>query len=87
MSEEQQRGVVFPVGPDGRRSTAEVGRQVVADALRPVDPVGAAAALLEPLRVTVEQGVRGDRREQGTDVGREQRPVAAQHPQVEETQA
>lgn len=44
MSAEQQHGVVFPVGPDGRRSTAEVGRQVVADALGPVDPVGARAA-------------------------------------------
>ncbi|WP_448642704.1 hypothetical protein [Geodermatophilus sp. URMC 63] len=37
-------GVVFPVGPDGRRSTAAVGRAVVADALRPVDAVGARAA-------------------------------------------
>ncbi|MGY1651670.1 hypothetical protein [Geodermatophilus sp. SYSU D01119] len=36
-------GVVFPAGPDGRRSTAAVGRAVVADALRPVDPVGARA--------------------------------------------
>jgi hypothetical protein len=41
MSEEQPRGVVFPMAQDGRRSTAEVGRQVVADALRHVDPVGA----------------------------------------------
>ncbi|MGY1813736.1 hypothetical protein [Blastococcus sp. SYSU D00820] len=37
-------GVVFPAGPDGRRSTAAVGRAVVADALRPVDPTGARAA-------------------------------------------
>ncbi|MGY1622150.1 hypothetical protein ACI789_08150 [Geodermatophilus sp. SYSU D00965] len=37
-------GVVFPAGPDGRRSTAALGRGVVADALRPVDPTGAAAA-------------------------------------------
>ncbi|MFW3170905.1 hypothetical protein [Geodermatophilus sp. CPCC 206100] len=37
-------GVVFPAGPDGRRSTAALGRAVVADALRPVDPTGAAAA-------------------------------------------
>ncbi|MEX5717990.1 hypothetical protein [Geodermatophilus maliterrae] len=37
-------GVVFPAGPDGRRSTAALGRAVVADALRPVDPVGARAA-------------------------------------------
>jgi hypothetical protein len=36
-------GVVFPAGPDGRRSTAAVGRAVVADALRPVDPPGARA--------------------------------------------
>jgi hypothetical protein len=41
MSEEQSSGVVFPMAQDGRRSTAEVGRQVVADALRHVDPVGA----------------------------------------------
>jgi hypothetical protein len=37
-------GVVFPAGPEGRRSTAALGRAVVADALRPVDPVGAGAA-------------------------------------------
>ncbi|MGY1680888.1 hypothetical protein [Geodermatophilus sp. SYSU D01176] len=37
-------GVVFPAGPDGRRSTAALGRSVVADALRPVDPAGAGAA-------------------------------------------
>ena len=37
-------GVVFPAGPDGRRSTAALGRAVVADALRPVDPTGAGAA-------------------------------------------
>ncbi len=41
MSTDQQHGVVFPRAADGRRSTAEVGRAVVADALRPVDPVGA----------------------------------------------
>ena len=41
---DQQHGVVFPTGPDGRRSTAAVGRAVVADALRPVDPTGARAA-------------------------------------------
>jgi hypothetical protein len=34
-------GVVFPVSADGRRSTSAVGRRVVADALRQVDPVGA----------------------------------------------
>ena len=40
-------GVVFPRVPgseDGRRSTSALGRAVVADALRPVDPVGASAA-------------------------------------------
>ncbi|WP_347059578.1 hypothetical protein ABC795_03800 [Blastococcus sp. HT6-30] len=42
MSEDQ--GVVFPAGPDGRRSTAALGRAVVADALRPVDAAGALAA-------------------------------------------
>jgi hypothetical protein len=37
-------GVEFPVSADGRRSTSALGRSVVADALRPVDPDGAAAA-------------------------------------------
>jgi hypothetical protein len=37
-------GVVFPAAEDGRRSTAALGRAVVADALRPVDPAGALAA-------------------------------------------
>ena len=38
-------GVLFPVdGASGRRSTAAVGRAVVADALRAVDPVGATSA-------------------------------------------
>ena len=36
--------MVFPATEDGRRSTAALGRQVVADALRSVDPVGARAA-------------------------------------------
>src|SRR6478672_1333779 len=36
-------GVVFPE-VDGARSTSALGRAVVADALRPVDPVGARAA-------------------------------------------
>ncbi|MGY1743965.1 hypothetical protein [Blastococcus sp. SYSU D00695] len=40
----EDSGVMFPAGPDGRRSTAAVGRAVVADALRPVDPPGARAA-------------------------------------------
>ncbi|MGA9748213.1 MAG: hypothetical protein WBQ50_12225 [Nocardioides sp.] len=44
MSTEQQHGVVFPQGTDGRRSTAAVGRSVVADALRGVDAAGARAA-------------------------------------------
>ncbi len=39
-------GVVFPE-VDGKRSTSATGRSVVADALQPVDPVGAAAALRE----------------------------------------
>ncbi len=37
-------GVVFPAAADGRRSTATLGRSVVADALRSVDPAGAMAA-------------------------------------------
>jgi len=41
MSAEEQRGVVFPRSAEGRRSTASVGRAVAADALRPVDPIGA----------------------------------------------
>ena len=41
----EPRGVVFPVDPtSGRRSTTATGRAVVADALRAVDPVGAASA-------------------------------------------
>jgi hypothetical protein len=61
-----ERGVVFPAGPDGRRSTAAVGRAVVADALRPVDPTGARAAeqetnwragYLPHVRRTVEAGM------------------------------
>lgn len=42
-------GVVFPKAEevDGRRSTSATGRGIVADALRPVDPVGAAAAQRE----------------------------------------
>ena len=37
-------GVVFPAAADGRRSTAALGRSVVADALRPADLAGALAA-------------------------------------------
>ena len=41
----EPRGVVFPVDPaSGRRSTTATGRAVVAEALRAVDPVGAASA-------------------------------------------
>jgi hypothetical protein len=62
----EPRGVVFPAGPDGRRSTAAVGRAVIADALRPVDPTGARAAeqetnwragYLPHVRRTVEAGL------------------------------
>jgi hypothetical protein len=41
MSRDEVAGVVFPVSADGRRSTSAVGRAVVADALRQVDPAGA----------------------------------------------
>jgi hypothetical protein len=63
---DEQSGVVFPAGPDGRRSTAALGRAVVADALRPVDPPGARAAeqetnwragYLSHVRRTVEAGL------------------------------
>jgi hypothetical protein len=37
-------GVVFPAAADGRRSTSALGRAVVADALRQVDPAGALGA-------------------------------------------
>ena len=37
-------GISFPADPDGSRPTTAVGREVVADALRSVDPVGARAA-------------------------------------------
>jgi hypothetical protein len=40
----EPHGVVFQRSADGRRSTSAVGRAVVADALRPVDPAGARAA-------------------------------------------
>ena len=36
-------GISFPADAEGRRSTTALGRAVVADALRPVDPVGARA--------------------------------------------
>ena len=41
MGSGEMAGVVFPVSAGGRRSTSAVGRTVVADALRQVDPVGA----------------------------------------------
>ena len=44
MESRGAEGVVFPLSPDGRRSTSALGRAVVADALRPVDPVGALGA-------------------------------------------
>ncbi len=47
MSSDDISGVVFPESADGRRSTSAVGRTVVADALRPVDPAGALGAAQE----------------------------------------
>ena len=44
MEGDGAEGVVFPLSADGRRSTSALGRAVVADALRPVDPVGALGA-------------------------------------------
>jgi len=44
MESEGTEGVVFPLSADGRRSTSALGRAVVADALRGVDPVGARGA-------------------------------------------
>jgi hypothetical protein len=44
MSSDELAGVVFPASRDGRRSTSALGRAVVADALRPVDPAGALGA-------------------------------------------
>src|SRR3712207_920676 len=41
---EEPSGIQFPAADDGRRSTTAVGRGVVADALRAVDPVGAGEA-------------------------------------------
>ncbi len=42
--EDEQQGVVFAADAEGNRSTSAVGRSVVADALRSVDPTGARAA-------------------------------------------
>jgi hypothetical protein len=44
MATDEQQGLVFPADGEGRRSTSSVGRSVVADALRSVDPTGARAA-------------------------------------------
>ncbi len=44
MATHEQIGLVFPADDEGRRSTSSVGRDVVADALRPTDPTGARAA-------------------------------------------
>jgi len=38
------QGVVFPYSAEGKRSTSELGRAVVSDALRQVDPAGASQA-------------------------------------------
>jgi hypothetical protein len=40
----EPHGIAFPTDGAGRRSTTALGREVVADALRPVDPAGARAA-------------------------------------------
>jgi hypothetical protein len=42
--QDEQQGVVFGADAEGNRSTSVVGRTVVADALRSVDPTGARAA-------------------------------------------
>jgi hypothetical protein len=44
LPDEAADGVAFPLAPDGRRSTSALGRAVVADALRPVEPASAAGA-------------------------------------------
>src|SRR6516164_7502228 len=44
MEGDTPEGVVFPAAADGRRSTSALGRAVIADALRPVDPAGALGA-------------------------------------------
>ncbi|HEU4545592.1 MAG TPA: hypothetical protein VFR88_04800 [Microlunatus sp.] len=66
---DDQHGVVFPRDGQGRRSTTAVGRAVVADALRPIDPAGARAAEQETawrsdypvhFRRLIEAGIGGD---------------------------
>lgn len=44
MATDERHGLVFPADAEGRRSTSTVGRAVVGDALRAVDPTGARAA-------------------------------------------
>src|SRR6202034_2953715 len=44
MEGDGAEGVVFPLSAGGRRSTSALGRAVVSDALRPVDPAGAVGA-------------------------------------------
>ena len=44
MERDGPEGVVFPLSADGRRSTSALGKAVVADALRQVDPAGARGA-------------------------------------------
>jgi hypothetical protein len=44
MERQETEGVAFPLAKDGRRSTSALGKAVVADALRPVDPAGARSA-------------------------------------------
>ena len=65
---DDQHGVVFPRDEQGRRSTTAVGRAVVAEALRTVDPAGARAAAQETawrsdylvhFRRLVEAGITG----------------------------
>jgi hypothetical protein len=48
VAAEAAEGVAFPLSADGRRSTSALGRAVVADALRPVEPARAADAEQEP---------------------------------------
>ncbi|WIM95049.1 hypothetical protein ACTOB_007118 [Actinoplanes oblitus] len=59
----------FPIDHTGRRSSASLGRAVVADALRPIDPAAAAAAeresdwrrgYLRHFRALVEAGLSAD---------------------------
>ena len=79
-------GVVFPLDPaSGRRSTTATGRAVVADALRGVDPLGAASAeretnwrqgYLPHFRRLVEAGVAVPGAAQTIAAGRHRRPPA-----------